>query len=56
MQSFTVYFGFLDRHIPGVAALLVASADAACAVVVMLTGCKLSPWEAEENFTKKLAI
>jgi len=54
MLNYAAYLGLLDRYTPGVAALLVASADAACAVVIMLIGRKLGPSEAEENMAKEI--
>ena len=54
MLNYAAYLGLLDRYTPGVAALLVASADAACAVVIILIGRKLGPSEAEENMAKEI--
>ena len=54
MLNYAAYLGLLDRYTPGVAALLVASADAACAVVIMLIGRRLGPSESEENMAKEI--
>ena len=54
MLNYAAYLGLLDKYTPGVAALLVASADAACAVVIIYIGSKLGPSEAEENMAKEI--
>lgn len=54
MLNYAAYLGLLDKYTPGVAALLVASADAACAVVIIIIGRKLGPSEAEESMAKEI--
>ena len=54
MLNYAAYLGLLDKYTPGVAALLVASADAACAVVIIFIGRKLGPSEAEEKMAKEI--
>ena len=54
MLNYAAYLGLLDKYTPGTAALLVASADAACAVVIIFIGSKLGPSEAEENMAKEI--
>ena len=54
MLNYAAYLGLLDKYTPGVAALLVASADAACAVVIIFIGRKLGPSEAEESMAKEI--
>ena len=54
MLNFAAYLGLLDKYAPGIAALLVASADAACAAVIIIIGRKLGPSETEENMAKEI--
>lgn len=54
MLNYAAYLGLLDKYTPGVAALLVASADAACAVVIIYIGSKLGPSDAEEKMAKEI--
>jgi len=54
MLNFAAYLGLLDKYAPGAAALLVASADVACAVVIIIIGRKLGPSEAEESMAKEI--
>jgi NADH:ubiquinone oxidoreductase subunit K len=54
MLNFAAYLGLLDKYTPGVAALLVASADVAVAVVILIVGRKLGPSAAEENMAKEI--
>jgi hypothetical protein len=54
MLNYAAYLGLLDKYTPGTAALLVASADAACAVVIILIGRSLGPSDAEETMAKEI--
>ncbi len=54
MLNFAAYLGLLDKYTPGIAALLVASADVAVAVVILVVGRKLGPSAAEENMAKEI--
>jgi hypothetical protein len=54
MLNYAAYLGLLDKYTPGTAALLVASADAACAVVIIFIGRKLGPSDAEESMAKEI--
>ena len=54
MLNYAAYLGLLDKYTPGTAALLVASADAACAVVIILIGRSLGPSDAEEAMAKEI--
>lgn len=54
MLNFAAYFGLLDKYTPGIAALLVAAADVACAVVIIIIGSKLGPSDTEENMAKEI--
>jgi NADH:ubiquinone oxidoreductase subunit K len=54
MLNFAAYLGLLDKYTPGIAALLVASADVAVAVVILIVGRKLGPSAAEENMAKEI--
>jgi hypothetical protein len=54
MLNYAAYLSFLDKYTPGIAALLVASADAACAVVIFLIGRQLGPSDAEETMAKEI--
>ena len=54
MLNFAAYFGLLDKYTPGIAALLVAAADVACAVVIIIIGRKLGPSDTEENMAKEI--
>jgi len=54
MLNYAAYLSLLEQHTPGVAALLVASADAACAVVIIFIGSKLGPSDAEEAMAKEI--
>ena len=54
MLNFAAYHGLLVKYTPGVAALLVAAADVACAVVIIAVGRKAGPSEAEEKMAKEI--
>ena len=54
MLNYAVYLSLLDKYTPGIAALLVASADVACAVVIAIIGRKAGPSESEENMAKEI--
>lgn len=54
MLNFAAYSGLLDKYTPGIAALLVAAADVACAVVIIIIGSKLGPSDTEENMAKEI--
>jgi len=54
MLNYAAYLSLLEQHTPGVAALLVASADAACAVVIIFIGSKLGPSDAEEKMAREI--
>ena len=54
MLNYAAYLGLLDKYTPGTAALLVASADAACAVVIIFIGRSLGPSDAEETMAKEI--
>jgi hypothetical protein len=54
MLNYAAYLSLLDHNTPGIAALLVASADAACAFVIILIGRKLGPSDAEEAMAKEI--
>jgi len=54
MLNFAAYLGLLDKYTPGIAALLVASADVACAVVVFIIGRKAGPADSEENMAQEI--
>ena len=54
MLNFAAYLGLLDKYTPGVAALLVAAADVACAVLIIVVGRKAGPSEAEEKMAKEI--
>jgi len=54
MLNFAAYLGLLDKYTPGIAALLVASADVACAVVVYVIGRKAGPADTEENMAQEI--
>lgn len=54
MLNYAAYLSLLEQRTPGVAALLVASADAACALVIIFIGSKLGPSDAEEKMAKEI--
>jgi len=54
MLNFAAYLGLLDKFTPGIAALLVASADVACAVVVFIIGRKAGPADSEEKMAQEI--
>jgi NADH:ubiquinone oxidoreductase subunit K len=54
MLNFAAYLGLLDKYTPGIAAILVASADVACAVVVYIIGRKAGPADTEENMAQEI--
>jgi NADH:ubiquinone oxidoreductase subunit K len=54
MLNFAAYLGLLDKYTPGIAAILVASADVACAVVIFVIGRKAGPADTEENMAKEI--
>ena len=54
MLNYAAYLSLLDKYTPGIAALLVASADVACAVVIVIIGRKAGPSESEENMAKEI--
>lgn len=54
MLNYAVYLGLLDKYTPGTAALLVAAADVACAVVILIIGRKAGPSESEENMAQEI--
>ena len=54
MLNYAVYLSLLDKYTPGVAALLVAAADVACAAVIGVIGRKAGPSESEENMAKEI--
>jgi hypothetical protein len=54
MLNFAAYLGLLDKYTPGVAALLVAAADVACAVLIIVVGRNSGPSEAEEKMAKEI--
>lgn len=54
MLNYAAYLGLLDKYTPGIAALLVASADVACAIVIVIVGRKAGPSESEENMAKEI--
>lgn len=54
MLNYAAYLSLLDKYTPGVAAILVASADVACAVVIMMIGRKAGPSESEENMAQEI--
>jgi len=54
MLNFAAYLGLLDKYTAGIAAMLVASADVACAVVIVVIGRKAGPADTEENMAKEI--
>ena len=54
MLNYAAYLSLLDRYTPGLAALLVASADVACAFVIVIIGRKAGPSESEENMAQEI--
>jgi hypothetical protein len=54
MLNYAAYLGLLDKYTPGIAALLVASADIACAIVIGVIGRRAGPSESEENMAKEI--
>ena len=54
MLNFAAYLGLLDKYTPGIAAILVASADVACAVVIFIVGRKAGPADTEENMAQEI--
>jgi hypothetical protein len=54
MLNFAAYLGLLDKFTPGIAALLVASADVACAVIVFIIGRKAGPADSEEKMAQEI--
>jgi len=54
MLNYAAYLSLREQHTPGVAALLVASADAACAVAIIFIGSKLGPSDTEEKMAKEI--
>jgi hypothetical protein len=54
MLNYAAYLGLLDKYTPGNAALLVASANVACAVVILIIGRKAGPSESEENMAQEI--
>jgi len=54
MLNYAGYLALLERFTPGMAALLVAIADAVCAVVIIVLGSKLGASAAEEKMARQI--
>ncbi len=54
MLNYAVYLSLLDKYTPGIAALLVAFVDVACALVILIIGRKAGPSESEENMAQEI--